>query len=217
VDVPAAEDGPIGVVTFDDVVGAGADFSATTFDFGTCITDVKPPVGEPGDTLIITGVGFQSVTAVTFTGAGATEVQAIFTLTSDTETTDTITVTVPVGAVDGPLTVKTPGGNPTFDFKIGKAGEARSISLRLRKHLIAKGRVTADDPDCAASVPVKIQRKKKGGGWKVVKLTTTSSTGKYAKKIKDRPGKYRARAPKVTLESGTICVKAVSPRVKHRH
>jgi hypothetical protein len=96
---------------------------------------------------------------------------------------------------------------------------ARTITLKLRKHLIAKGRITVADEftECAASVPVKIQRKKPGGGWKTVKNTTTSSTGKYVKKIKDRPGKYRAKATKVTLASGDVCLKDVSSRVKHRH
>jgi hypothetical protein len=42
--------------------------------------------------------------------------------------------------------------------------------------------------------------------------TSTSATGSYKKKIKDKPGKYRAKAPKVALNAGVdVCLKATSP------
>jgi hypothetical protein len=92
------------------------------------------------------------------------------------------------------------------------------VTLSLRRHLVARGKVSVEDEfaDCAASVPVKIQRRKAGGGWKTVRFTTTSSTGSYRKRIPDRLGKYRAVAPAV-LENGEVCFKAVSPRVRHHH
>jgi hypothetical protein len=217
VDVPAgAADGPIGVRTFANVVGAGADFSPTQFDVGTCITETSTTQGEPGDTVIITGVGFQGVTSVTFAGAGG-PVTAIFTLTTDTETFDTITATVPVGAIDGPLTVNTPGGNPTVEFTIGVGPDnnhERKVTLKLSGALRMKGKVSLTDgsdvTDCENGVPVKLQRKKKGGGWKTLKTVTTNDTGNYSGKVKNRPGKYRSVAPKVTLD-GDVCLKDVSP------
>jgi hypothetical protein len=64
---------------------------------------------------------------------------------------------------------------------------------------------------CTASVPVKIQRKKKGGGWKNAGTTTTTATGSYSTKVKSKPGKYRALAPKVSLNAGVdLCLKAKS-------
>jgi hypothetical protein len=91
---------------------------------------------------------------------------------------------------------------------------ARSITLSLRKHLVARGKVSASSATapagCTAAVPVKIQRRV-SGHWKTVGSTTTSDTGAYKKRIRDRAGKYRAKAPKVTLTSGEICSGATSP------
>jgi len=70
---------------------------------------------------------------------------------------------------------------------------------------------------CVASVPVKIQRRR-AGGWRTVGSTTTTDTGVYKKRIRDRTGRYRALAPKVTLNDGAdVCSRAVSPVRRHRH
>jgi hypothetical protein len=123
---------------------------------------------------------------------------------------------VPTGATTGKIKVTTPAGSATStaDFVISTT-HARTVTLSLRKHLVARGKVGVADTmtACVSSVPVKIQRKKKGGGWKTVANTTTSSTGSYAKKIQDKPGKYRAKAPKVVLGNGAdVCLAAKSPR-----
>jgi hypothetical protein len=47
--------------------------------------------------------------------------------------------------------------------------------------------------DCAASLPVKIQRRV-SGDCKTVGSTTTTDAGAYKKRIRDRVGKYRARS-----------------------
>jgi len=97
-------------------------------------------------------------------------------------------------------------------------GHTRSITLKLKDKLVAKGTVKSTETtpftDCAASVPVKIQ-KKKSGSWKTVGKTTTSDTGAYSKKIKNKPGKYRSLAVKTTLASGDVCGKAKSPVRTH--
>jgi hypothetical protein len=70
---------------------------------------------------------------------------------------------------------------------------------------------------CVASVPVKIQRRV-SGHWKTVGRTTTTSTGIYRKRIPDKPGRYRAKAPRVILNAGAdICLGATSPVRRHRH
>ena len=94
---------------------------------------------------------------------------------------------------------------------------ARSITFKIKKSGAAKGVVSStEDPaftDCAAAVPVKIQRKT-SGGWKTVGKTTTDDTGAYAKKVKNKKGKqkFRALAPKVSLGDPVtdVCLKAKS-------
>jgi hypothetical protein len=90
---------------------------------------------------------------------------------------------------------------------------SRSITLTLKRHLVAKGVVNVADTftACEAGVPVKIQRKT-SSGWKNVGSATTTASGSYSKKIKDKTGKYRAQAKKITLNTGAdICKKATSP------
>ncbi|MGH2578306.1 MAG: hypothetical protein ACRDG9_11260, partial [Actinomycetota bacterium] len=90
-------------------------------------------------------------------------------------------------------------------FKITKKGRASGVVSS-----------TEEEPftACVSEVPVKIQRKKPGGGWKTVGSTTTDDQGNYAKKVKNKPGKqkFRALAPKVSLGDPVtdVCLKARS-------
>jgi hypothetical protein len=94
------------------------------------------------------------------------------------------------------------------------------VTLRLRKHLVAKGTVTADPElaECISGVKVKIQRKK-GGAWKSVGTATTNDLGKYKRSIKDKPGKYRARIGKLSIGDPVtdVCLGDRSPVVRHSH
>jgi hypothetical protein len=145
---------------------------------------------------------------------------------------------VPTGVADGPIHVFTDvdasaaaGFQGVFSstsfltpppdcVPTGGNQHARSISLSLSGKLKAKGKVkSTEDPaftDCVSGVPVKIQRKTKSG-WKNVGSTTTSDTGSYAKKVKNKAGKYRAIAKKVSLGDPVtdVCTKATSPTRKH--
>ena len=147
------------------------------------------------------------------------------------------TTAVPVA--DGPITVKTfdtdavtagvQGGRvqsttlfqtPPPDCPGAAVPFARNITLSLRDALVARGKVTASavtppaPAGCTAAVPVKIQRRV-SGHWKTVGKTTTTDTGAYRKKIRNRHGKYRSLAPKVTLTTGEVCSRAVSRAAKH--
>jgi hypothetical protein len=64
---------------------------------------------------------------------------------------------------------------------------------------------------------VKIQRRV-AGGWKTVRTTTTSPTGSYKRRIPDKAGTYRAKAPRISrwpsLPTGfgpPACLRANSP------
>jgi hypothetical protein len=143
-------------------------------------------------------------------------VAAVFTVNSPTQ----ITTTVPATATTGKITVTTPGGTATStnNFTVSTL-HARDVSLTLHKHLVASGHVTVSDSfsACADTVPVKIQRRKAGGHWDTLKEITTSSSGAYRTRLKDRPGTYRARASKVALASGVdVCQGATSPTRRNR-
>jgi hypothetical protein len=214
-----ATTGPIHVYT-----AAGQKTSATSFNVVTApaptITSFTPAFGPTGTSVKITGTNFSgTVSGANFTTTGVTfnNVTAPgFVVNSATQ----ITVSVPATATTGRIRVTTPGGTATSatDFTVSKP-HSRSVTLGLKKHLVARGNVSVGDgfTACVANVPVKIQRKT-SGGWKSVGSTTTDASGSYKKKIKDKPGKYRAKALKVSLNNGVdVCLGDTSPARKHTH
>jgi hypothetical protein len=220
--------------------GSGTANSATNFTVpasgdGGCaptVTSFTPTCGGTGTTVTITGTNLLSgsdpvadPTEVRFVNAvsGTYDNDAVHTI-PNAETPTTLSVLVPSGQTDGSIRVTT---GVDVDFSptlfqvpppdctpVGPVTHARSISLSLRKHLVARGKVSVGDAftDCAASVPVKIQRRR-AGGWRTVGSTTTTATGAYKKRIRDRAGKYRAKAPKVSLGTPVtdVCSGATSP------
>lgn len=100
-----ATDGPVRVTTF----AGGTVFSDTAFIVSSScatlsIASFTPTSGPVGTSVVITGTGFTNVTSVSFNNVDAT-----FTVDSDTQ----IMATVPVGATTGPIAVTTPGGTAT--------------------------------------------------------------------------------------------------------
>jgi hypothetical protein len=95
----------------------------------------------------------------------------------------------------------------------------RTITLDLRRHLVARGIVTVNDGfgACASTVPVKIQRLR-NGTWRTIDTTQTDTVGTYRERIRDRVGVYRAVAKRVELNtSADVCVRDRSPRERHTH
>jgi IPT/TIG domain len=211
--VPAgATDGPIAVV---DSEGTGT--SATNFDVTPSpvptITSFNPTSGPVGTSVVITGTGFTGATAVTFGGTAATA----FTVDSDTQ----ITATVPTGATTGQIVVTTPGGTAmsTTDFTVtgGTPTEhGRSVSLNLRRHLVARGHVGSSFDACESNVTVKIQRRG-GGRWRTIGTDTTDADGDYRETVADRVGRYRVVVPRFAPDADNVCVRDVSSRVRHLH
>jgi IPT/TIG domain len=198
-----------GIVSIVVTTAGGSDsigFTVTTTAAPT-ITSFMPTSGPVGTIVKITGTNFTGATSVTFNNVAAT-----FTVNSATQ----ITATVPATATTGKIKVTTPNGSATSatNFVVGVVTKhSRSVTLKLKQHLVAKGVVRAGGAftACAASVPVKIQRKS-SSGWNNVGSTTTDASGSYKKKIKDKAGKYRVKAPKVTLNAGAdICLAGTSP------
>ena len=240
----AATTGAITVVDTDptpDHTANSAVFTRTTApDLGGCAPTVAsflPTCGTVGTVVTITGTNLLESSGddrdtpatdpvggdVRFNPYAADAVH-----TGAAESPTTLVVNVPATAVNGPIRVTTPVGTVTSTGSFTVATEAapcapptpfaRSISLRLRDALVARGKVAAAlataPAGCTAAVPVKIQRRV-SGHWKTVGKTTTSDTGAYRKKIRNRHGKYRSLAPSVTLASGDVCSRAKSQVVKH--
>jgi hypothetical protein len=174
------------------------------------LTSFSPSSGPVGTSVTINGTNFTGATSVTFNNVSATA----FTVNSATK----ITATVPTGATTGLIRVTTPGGTATSttNFTVTTA-RSRTITLRLRRHLVARGVVSVEaggPTTCVADVPVKIQRRS-GGRWRTVGKTTTNDSGAYKKRIRDRAARYRSLAPAVTVGTDT-CSKAVSNTVRRR-
>jgi hypothetical protein len=234
--VAGTTSGTIHVTNASGTVNSPTDFTNT--NPGTCsptITSFTPCAGSAGSTVQITGTNLlasadpaTTQTAVRFAPYTTLAVHT----TPNAETPTALSVLVPSGAADGAIRVS------TFNDVVGEGAvlsatafqvpppeaqcwppmHARSITLRLRRHLVARGKVSVGDEftDCVAAVPVRIQRRV-SGHWKTVGRTTTTDTGSYKKRIRDRAGKYRAEAPWVTLTIGDWCLFATSPIRRHTH
>jgi IPT/TIG domain len=153
---------------------------------------------------------------------------ATATHTGTQESPRQLSVVVPPDTIDGQIRVS------TFNDIVGEGAvlgaslivpephgdcigpeTSRSVTLRLVRSLVARGVVSADNgfTACAASVPVKIQRRV-AGEWETVRTTTASPTGSYRRRIPDKAGRYRATAPKFFLGYEFVppsCLPAISP------
>jgi hypothetical protein len=204
-------------------VPCGAPAGTTVVIFGTNLlkgTDPTDPTQQTEVRFFDYATGSPDPTLATHT-------------TPNTDTPTELSVLVPFGAKDGPIrvtTFSTPTLGQVFSAPfmvpppddcphIDPAVHTRNVTLNLRKHLVARGKVTVTDgfTACTASVPVKIQRRV-SGHWRTVGSTTTSDTGAYKKRIRDKGGKYRARATRVSLNNGAdLCSHSTSRVRRHPH
>jgi hypothetical protein len=203
--------------TFLSTTGAG--------DCAPTIVSFVPSCGEAGTKVVMTGTNLLAPTLtggeVRFNPYGVSEI-AIHTV-PDISSPTYLSVIVPATAAGGPIRVMTfaATGGTVFStsFFLGQpchgdpGVHSRTVILRLRRHLVARGTVGADPEfaDCVAGVTVKVQRRVEGE-WKTVRTTTTSPTGSYRRRIPDKVGRYRATAPRIDVNGGAdICLRAISP------
>jgi hypothetical protein len=229
--------GTIHVTNASATASSPSDF--TNANPGGCsptITFITPCAGFAGMVVTILGTNLLKSSGTATSPPVGGDVRfapytATATHTGAPETPKQLNVLVPSDAADGPIRVSTfndvvgegavLSGTafqvPPPDVTCSPADHARSITLSLRRHLVAQGRVSSiEDPpftDCVASVPVKIQRRV-SGRWGTVGRTTTTATGVYKKRIKDRPGKYRSVAPPID-QFTDLCFRAVSSVRRH--
>lgn len=105
------------------------------------------------------------------------------------------------------------GPSPSPSETDREVGERR-VSLVLRRHLVARGRVVlpdGGDDRCRANVTVQLLR----NGRKVAEVTTAPD-GAYRLRLKDRSGLYRARVRRVHYDD-ISCAFARSTSRRHAH
>lgn len=178
------------------------------------IRSFTPTSGPIGTSVVITGTNFS--------GAGFTtsvvrfnSVIATFTVNSATQ----ITATVPSGATTGRISLSTPGGTTSSGATFTVVTfHSRTVTLNLNGHLIARGIVASADAfaPCVDNASVNIQKRRRFGGWRTVRTTTTAFGGAYHVRLPDEPGAYRAKVPRSGTTSD-VCTKDRSPRRRHRH
>ena len=94
----------------------------------------------------------------------------------------------------------------TSNFTVSTS-HSRGVTLKLKGHLVARGwsAQATGSPHAPRAFPSRTSARPVLD-WKNVGSKTTDASGYYKKRIKDKPGKYRAKAPKVTLNAGAdIC------------
>jgi len=110
------------------------------------------------------------------------------------------------------------------DFSVALTGtsgtrHAGTSTLRLRKHLVAKGRVSAADDfaACESGAIVEVQRRRKGT-WRTIDTAVADPEGRYRESLQDRVGKYRAVVEERVVNNGAdVCDRDVSPVRRHTH
>ena len=197
--VPA--DATTGKIRVTTPAGSDESFGAfTVAEDAPVIDNFSPRTGTIGTSVMIEGNHFTGATSVAFSGLGAQ-----FSIVND----DRITASVPSGATTGRIRVTSPAG---FDesggpFTVTGGTHERTVSLYLGGRLLAYGRVVSLDgfAACEANAPVVIKRFRRGE-WRWVATTATREDGSYRTYLRDRRGRYRARAKRLVLVDGTVCL-----------
>ena len=114
----------------------------------------------------------------------------------------------------GPSPTAEPSASPTtVPDPLAEEPHARTINLSLRRHLQVRGHVAVADgfEACINDVIVTITR-----NGAIIKQGTTSATGAFRFRVKDRPGRYRASVSLTEVDGG-MCGQARSRADRHSH
>lgn len=115
-----------------------------------------------------------------------------------------------------------PQPTPTASPEPYRVHEMR-VSLELRKHLVATGKVTAvsGHVGCTQLVPIRIARLKNISGRLTIvglsKTVFTNANGAYRVRLRDRAGYYGTIAFDGTYDLSNDCTEAFSRAKRHRH
>lgn len=117
----------------------------------------------------------------------------------------------------GLVTQSTSTRTLTIDVPSTPITHGRTVSLRLRKHLVARGMVAVPDgfAACREDVLVELHRKR-GGQWLTIRVVAANDGGSYRSPLADRTGRYRARVAQ-SQSGNDACGEDVSAAVRHRH
>lgn len=101
-----------------------------------------------------------------------------------------------------------------------KTTHPMKITLRLRRHLVATGRVSATDgfANCAKTVPFVLAKYRKAANtyYPVGGLRFTKADGTFRVKLRDRAGRYLAAAVESPYDNSNNCAQAIR-FARHRH
>lgn len=116
------------------------------------------------------------------------------------------------GGGSSPRPAPSAAGSPE---DVGSTAETheREITLRLVRHLVARGVVRAPGGPraCRANVMVVLE-KRSAAGWRSVERRATAVDGSYQMRIRDRDGRYRTR-----VAGSDDCGSAISRARSHSH
>jgi hypothetical protein len=93
------------------------------------------------------------------------------------------------------------------------------VTLNLRDHLTASGRLTATDgyTDCIRTAPVRLGKKRSDGVYYPVgKLLFTNAEGRFTTQLRDVKGRYIAVVEESAFDLSNRCGQAVAFD-RHRH
>lgn len=109
-------------------------------------------------------------------------------------------------------------GAASIEGETGPATHNVAISMKLKRHLTIKGRMTSIDGynACTGDALVRVQRRRTGR-WSAVESRRTNESGRYRIAVPDRTGRYRIFVPARVLNQDHECSATASRTKRHTH
>lgn len=111
-----------------------------------------------------------------------------------------------------------PQPTPSTPVTVPPETHRMKVTLNLRNHLTASGRLTAPDgfSGCVRTAPVYLGRFNDGFYYRVGKLLFTDAEGRFKARLRDRKGRYIAVVQESAFDLSNRCGQAVA-FARHRH